>query len=674
MKTALKKNAFVFDLDCTINHAIPIQGGLTIHGRTTNSLIDKNTLTVLKKISNHLALFVATGRSSDTVTDFKTHFAHAGLKISGWILEHGTVVEGYPEWTENVLKGIDLTTIHSKAEAIVKDHQLPIDTECYIRNHQGFLLYAGKDKLSSEYFLSQLSGFLDTHFRTFVGKRKISIIPKKGDKYSAFREIFGKDYTIAFAAGDAPDDLTLLQHASFPLTLSDSSPLVQGYIHTRGGYVSRKKGHAGTREILKTILHHITDNKRKLVIPGPRLPYEEIETFRQSRCDYLENLFYITKYPRTKPDMCTAKQLSKDLGLGKETLIEIRMRDWGGEAKPLRNLLKIMTYLLPYSRYRLIFRSERLGVENLKDFTDITKKLKGFMKLPDGIPRISAPGVPNSPNIMSQPSVTLLLYDHPEDIAPWYDYTISRLITKHPITENTFFINPMFLKIADLFDTLDFFSNTPPPVTMSGSRVMMAANIVDKKDIQIAIEGFRQLSHYVDSLIIAPRVITNVCRNRMISEAVDSLGEELAFYSKLKQGDKPKILLIDTYGDLSKLYNNCTLTYLGGGYDTRKRGFDPMESLIAGVPVALGPIYDFNRITVDSLKNSGWITILTNESTAINDFVRIVKERILSRPEGGALKNFLSERQLDPLRVAVKLLQALQDNKQYTQPRNTHTR
>jgi len=658
MKTTPKKKSFVFDLDCTINHALSIPDGLTIHGRTTHSLIDKNALALLKEIGKHLSLFVATGRSLDTVADFKTHFAHAGVKISGWILEHGTVVEGYPEWTENVLQGIDLPTIHSEAKAMVREHQLPIDTECYIRNHQGILLYAGKDKLSSEYFLSQLSGFLDTNFRTFVGKRKISIIPKKGDKYLAFSEIFGKDYTIAFAAGDAPDDLTLLQYASFPLSLSDSSQLVQDYIHKRGGYVSSHKGHSGTREILEVILHYITDNTKKLLVPGPRLPYEEIEIFRQSRCDFLEDLFRRAKHPRTKPDMHTANQLSKNLELGKETLIEIRMRDWGGEVKPLRNLLKVMVSLLPYARYRLIFRSERLGVENLKNFTAITEKLEGFMQLPDGTARFSAPGVPDSPHIMSQISLTILLYDHPEDIAPWYDYTISRLITKHPKIENTFFVNPMFLKIADLFNAFDFYSNTPPPITMCGPRVMMAANIVDKKDIEIAIEGFRQLAHYVDALIIAPRVITNESRNQMISEAVESLGEELALYSQLQSGDEPKILLIDTYGDLNKLYSNCILTYLGGGYDTRKRGFDPMESLIAGVPVVLGPIFDFNRIAVDSLKKSGWITILTNEST-VREFVRIAKERIVSKPECDALKEFLLQRKQDPLRVAVKLLETL---------------
>jgi hydroxymethylpyrimidine pyrophosphatase-like HAD family hydrolase len=659
MITAHKRKAFVFDLDCTINHAVPIAGGLTIHGRTTNSLINRSVLTVLKKISEHLTLFVATGRSLDTVADFKTHFANAGIEISGWILEHGTVVEGYPGWTENVLNSVNLSTIHSKAKAIIREHQLPIDTEYYKNNHQGFLLYTGENKVSSEYFLSQLSGLLGSHFRTIVGKRKISIIPKTGDKYLAFKEIFGGEYDIVFAAGDAPDDLSLLQAASFPLTLSDASPLVQEYVRRRGGFISTHINHAGTINILETILYRIIHSKGGLVVLGARLPYEEIGIFRKSRCDFLENLFHIAKYPRNKPDLLTINQLSKNLDFGKNTIIEIRMRDWGGEIKPLRNVLKVLIALLPYARYRLIFRPERLGIENLKDFKNISDKLECFQSLSDGIPRFSAPGVPNSPEMIQQSSLTLFLYDHPEDLEPWYDYSIPSLITKHPKRENTFFINPMFLKIADLFNMLDYFSKTEPPVKMCGPRVMMAANIVDEKDIRIAIGGFQKLSHYLDALIIAPRVINNISRNQMISEAVCSLGEELVCFSKLKDGDRPKILFVDTYGDLSKLYNSCMLTYLGGGYDSRKRGFDPMESLIARVPVVLGPIFDYNRIAVDSLSNSGWISILADESTAVDDFVRIAKERILSKPEFVVLEEFLLERQLDPLRVADNLLQAL---------------
>lgn len=656
----VKKRAFIFDLDSTINHSLTVSDGLIIYGRTGNSVIDKRTLLLLKEIGTHLALFVATGRSAAMVVDFKTHFSRAGVKISGWILEHGTVVEGHPEWRGKVLQGIDLPAVHEAAKVIVREHKLPIDTECYRHNHEGVLLYSGRDRLSSEYFLSQMSGVLDSDFRTFVSRRKITIIPKRGDKYFAFRDMFEREYAVAFAAGDAPDDLTLLQNASFPLCLQDSSSMVRDYIHRRGGYVSSRKGHSGIKDVLDFILCHLEDRRTQLVVPGPRLPYEEIETFRKSRCVFLDTLFLIAKYPRASPDISMANQLSEVLAFGKNTVVEVRMRDWGGEVKPLRNLLKAMVRLLPFVRFMLIFRPERLGVENLKSFSAITEKLADFVELPDGRARFSAPGVPDSPDLDSQPSINLCLYDHPEDLAPWYDLAISRLLTEHPKEENTFYINPMFLKIADLSSLFPLSADSPPAVKMCGPRVMMAANIVDQKDIRMAIEGFQELSPLLDALIIAPRVVTNPVRNQKIKEAVEALGEELFFYSRLKSGDKPKILFIDTYGDLPKLYSGCSLTYLGGGYDTRKRGFDPMESLLAGVPVFLGPVCDFNRIAVDSLKDSGWVTVLEEESE-VSDFAALAKQRIVSTPSVGTLKEFLHKRKQDPMRVAVKVLKALSD-------------
>lgn len=654
-----KKPAFVFDLDCTINHGTPVLGGLPIRGRTTGSIIDSRVIELLIDMSQYLDLFVATGRSVITVSDFKKHFNDANLNISGWILEHGSVVEGHPEWIEAVLNGIDLNSIHRQVKTIVNAHQLPIDTEYYRQNHQGFLLYSGNGPLLAENLLSRLSGSLGARFRTIVGKRKFSIIPKGGDKYLAFNTVFGKYHYIAFATGDAPDDLTLLQHASFPLTLAGASPLVRNYIHKRGGFVSTKEGHEGIVDLLKTISHRLANNKKGLPIPGPRLPHEEIDFFRPSRCSFLDNLFAITTYPKEIPNMHYAKKLGADLKFGEHIVLEVKMRDWGGEVKPLRNLLKTMTHLIPYARWCLVFRQERLGIDNLKNFTAIVEKLKEFSKLPDGRPRFSAPGVPDSPSSDAKSSLTLLLHDHPEDLAPWYDYTITNLITEYPGKRQTFFINPMFLKISDAFGMMEDFPKSLSPIKMIGPRVMIAANVIDETDIKVSVQGFQRLSGYLDALIIAPRVVTNPIRNRMISEAVYSLGEKMFFLSKISNKDKPRILFVDTYGDLHKLYENCTITYLGGGFDARKRGFDPMESLLAGVPVIQGPFYDFNRIAVDLLKNSGWVSVLPTEATALEDFVNTVKKRITSRPQTNNLKKILSERQADPLRISIVLLETL---------------
>ncbi|MCI5161274.1 MAG: hypothetical protein D3917_04460, partial [Candidatus Electrothrix sp. AX5] len=190
----------------------------------------------------------------------------------------------------------------------------------------------------------------------------------------------------------------------------------------------------------------------------------------------------------------------------------------------------------------------------------------------------------------------------------------------------------------------------------AGPKVMMAANIVDDTDIQVAVQGFESLSESVDALIIAPRVVTNPQRNRKIKEAAAHIGKELSFLSQLTLTDQPQILFVDTYGDLAQLYAHCCITYLGGGFDTRKRGFDPMESLSAQVPVILGPIYDFNRIAVDSLKDTGWVHILEREGRAVENFVRLAEGLLKQKPPVHELQGMLQKRACDPLRVAGELL------------------
>ncbi|MCI5151441.1 MAG: hypothetical protein D3916_19040, partial [Candidatus Electrothrix sp. MAN1_4] len=140
-------------------------------------------------------------------------------------------------------------------------------------------------------------------FRTIVGSRKIVIIPKGGDKYAAFQGVFGSTHFLCCAAGDMPDDLSLLRHAAFPLTLRTASPLVQRYVKERGGFVAAEEGHEGTAAILRAALAHFQTKHPRLPVPGSRLPLEEMENFRPSRCRFLDQLFRDVRLPQEEPNI-----------------------------------------------------------------------------------------------------------------------------------------------------------------------------------------------------------------------------------------------------------------------------------------------------------------------------------------------------------------------------------
>ncbi len=656
-----KQPACVFDLDGTLNHADPVPGGFFIRGKTTGSVLSPKTLERLEILSRQIDIIVATGRGKTWVADFERLFAHAGVKVTGWILEHGGVVAERPEWTRTVLENIDLEAVKSGIEKVIQKRGFPVDYAKYRDDHESFILLSGKGPLLAEHFIDCISEILGNRFRTIVGQRKIALVPKLADKYAAFDANFGDTHFIAFGAGDHADDLTILGQASFPLSLSGASPVARKYIALRGGFISGERAHPGTVEVLDKILEHLDkktlDKKTPgLPSPGPRIPIEEAELFRPSRCAYLDLLFAKTAALPPKPGNRLLENLAERLKAGKEIIIEARMRDWGGESKSLIAILKVIIQLLPFAQWKLVFNSDRLGIENLKTFDAILEKVPGFALLPGGYPRFSAPGVPGTPSDPGKSSAVLLLFDHPDDMAPWYDFAITRVITRYPGEPHTWFVNPMYLKISGACDAPVSHVEHTEKILLAGSRVMMGANIIGHTDIRIVVQGFQRLRDHFDSLVIAPRVVTNPERNRMIKEAVRSIGEKAVSLSRLEKNEHPRVLFVDTYGDLQVLYSQCQITYLGGGFDRRKRGFDPVESLSAGVPVIMGPIYDYNRVAVNELSDTGWINVLPDESVAVENFADIARQISGSLPDAGKLNHFIDERSADPFRAAAEIM------------------
>lgn len=650
--------ACVFDLDATLSHVASVEGAFRIRGRTVDSCIAPGTLDRLARIARKADIFIATGRGETTVVDYRRHFAEAGVPVTGWILEHGAVVSERPEWTRTVLTGIDFDAVRDGIADLARELDLPVDCDRYRPDRTATILLSGKGRLLGEHLIGRAAGLLQGRFRTLVGRRKFTLIPSKGCKCGAFDANFGQTHFIAFAAGDHADDLPLLRSAAVPLATGDAAPVVRNYVNARGGFVADQKGHAGTIAVLDRILEHLEAGDFQSPLPSLRLPSEEAEYFRPSRRAYLDQLFHHAAPPSAVPDPDRMKQWAVQLEEGDGMVIEVRMRDWGGERKPLRAMLNALIPLLPRARWRLVFRPERLGVENLPHFDAVTGRLQDVRRLPDGGSRFSAPGVPGSPSDDREPpDVTICLYEHTDDLSPWYDHAISRLITRHPDLPRVWFANPVYLKIAGAAQ-MGTEKGDDSLIPLLGSRTMMAANVVDETDIRISAEGFRRLreADRIDSLIIAPRVVTNPERNRKIRDAMAAVGEMPVPLSERGSGDRSRVLLVDTYGDLPYLYRQCRVTYLGGGFDHRKRGFDPVESLVHRVPVVLGPIYDYNRIAVTGLAGTGWITVLADERSAEEKFVETARRLLSSGPDPADLDRFLAERERDSDRVAAELL------------------
>lgn len=251
----MKKPAFVTDLDGTINHAAPLPDGLLIRGRRTDSYLSRQTLALLLELAKLTDMYIATGRSLAGTADFRAHFAEAGLRIAGWIVEHGAVVDQHPAWQESVLARIDLSAVRSQLEEFARQHGWAMKVESE-SSHQAVLRCAVKEAEQEQavVLFNNLPAVLAGQFRIVAEPGKIVLVPKQGEKYAAFQAVFGGRHCLACAAGDRPDDLTLLQHAAFPMTLAGASPIVQQSVRRRGGFIAASAGHAGTAAMLEAAL------------------------------------------------------------------------------------------------------------------------------------------------------------------------------------------------------------------------------------------------------------------------------------------------------------------------------------------------------------------------------------------------------------------------------------
>lgn len=253
------KTAFVFDLDGTLNHAETLPDGLPIRGRTTDSFMSRQALTLLLELAELTDLYVATGRSLASTADFRKHFAAAGLRISGWILEHGAIVEQHPEWQERILAGIDLADLKSQIKEFGQRNGWGVDLEKE-GSHQAVLRYTVGKPEQATAFLACLSDLLNNQFRVVAEPCKIVLIPKQAEKYAAFQTVFGKTHCLCCAAGDTLDDLTLLKNAAFPLTLHSAySPLLR-LVQQRGGFAAASAGHEGTVAMLEAAVLQFKKN------------------------------------------------------------------------------------------------------------------------------------------------------------------------------------------------------------------------------------------------------------------------------------------------------------------------------------------------------------------------------------------------------------------------------
>ncbi len=128
-----------------------------------------------------------------------------------------------------------------------------------------------------------------------------------------------------------------------------------------------------------------------------------------------------------------------------------------------------------------------------------------------------------------------------------------------------------------------------------GAIIMLAGSTHHGED-EIVLKTFKQLRerHPGLKLILAPRHLT---RRDEVTKLVEATNFKYDFRSNNRTGmEGIDILILDTLGELGKMYFFCDFAFIGGSFN-KTGGHNPLEALVFNKPVISGPsIHNFRDI------------------------------------------------------------------------------
>lgn len=128
-----------------------------------------------------------------------------------------------------------------------------------------------------------------------------------------------------------------------------------------------------------------------------------------------------------------------------------------------------------------------------------------------------------------------------------------------------------------------------------GSNRIIIAGSTHKGEDEIILDSFVKLKkEFPDiKLLLAPRHLTRVSN---ISDLVNKTGLNYGFRSKNDTFTNNDIIILDTLGELSRMYQICDFAFIGGSFN-KTGGHNPLEAVVYNKPAISGPsIHNFRDI------------------------------------------------------------------------------
>ena len=149
--------------------------------------------------------------------------------------------------------------------------------------------------------------------------------------------------------------------------------------------------------------------------------------------------------------------------------------------------------------------------------------------------------------------------------------------------------------------------------SLGPERLIWVAGSTHRGEEQRVLEAHRRiLQRHPDALLlIVPR---HPERASELSVLIRKAGMGYAYFSRMsKRAEAAAVMVVDTLGDLMYLYGMARAAFVGGSL-TDKGGHNPVEPLLAGVPVITGPSVGNFQAVYQQLSSTAAVRIVRSET------------------------------------------------------------
>jgi 3-deoxy-D-manno-octulosonic-acid transferase len=174
----------------------------------------------------------------------------------------------------------------------------------------------------------------------------------------------------------------------------------------------------------------------------------------------------------------------------------------------------------------------------------------------------------------------------------------NKLITIGAPKDKTFVMKNLKFDVKKSNETID--------IGQAGFRVIIAGS-THKGEDEIVLNIFKEkISKYKDiKLLLVPRHTTRIPQ---IKPIIEKLGLNYGFRSQNDTFKDKDVIILDTMGELGKMYSICHFAFIGGSFN-KTGGHNPLEATVYSKPTITGPsIHNFRDIYwILSRSNAGKI-------------------------------------------------------------------